>query len=146
MFSSSWDPCDPQATTLFLWDRTEGACASTRTVGDAQTTADALPTRCGPVILKGVCLADKTKEAKNKIILFLCFMSFLFTSQKKREYYKIAQSLPDFRYVMYELGWVLSAPVPWQSERAGSASRVHCGWKTFPLHFLSLSLVFAKIM
>lgn len=74
------------------------------------------------------------------------FYEFSFLLLRKREYYKITQGLPDFRYIMCELGWVLSAPVPWQSERAGSASHVRCGWKNFPLHFLSLSLVFAKIM
>lgn len=31
---------------------------------------------------------------------------FFFTSEKKREYYKITPGLPDFRYLMYELGRV----------------------------------------
>lgn len=113
MFSSSWDPCDPQATTLFLWDRTEGACASTRTVGDAQTTADALPTWCGPVILKGVCLADKTKEAKNKIILFLCFMSFLFYFSEKERILQNRTKPPrlPLRHVWIGMGVVGSSPL-----------------------------------
>lgn len=36
------------------------------------------------VILKGVCLAYKTDKAKNKIILFLCFMSCFFLLLRKR--------------------------------------------------------------
>lgn len=74
------------------------------------------------------------------------FYEFSFLLLRKRENITKSHKASQTCYVMYELGWVLSAPVPWQSERAGSASRVHCGWKTFPLHFLSLSLVFAKIM
>lgn len=49
MFSSSWDPCDLQARTLFLLDSLEGACVSKRTVSDHQTAAEALPTQCGPL-------------------------------------------------------------------------------------------------